>query len=413
MTLRPRAQGRWLLGLLNAAIAGACFLMPVASAFALRDDKLTLFAEEKVTHDDNVFRISKDLDPAATIGSPSKADTYRTTSVGLNLDAPVSRQRFQGGYTWSDNRYNRFSDLDYAGHDARAIWLWQIGNDLNGRLGYTETLSLASFAYIQARTPDLLKTRQAFLNAAYLVTPRWRVQTGVGELKQMNSDPARRTNDVNILNTDVAVSYVTPANTSVGLSARVEDGRFPNREIVAGSPFDNAYRQYSGGIVADWTITGASHVSARADRISRRYSQLSQGDFDGNTAHAEYDWKPTGKFSFAAVVRRDISPYQDIRSSFVLVKGVTLHPTFNATEKIDVSATLDYNILDYLGDPGLVSGVAPNRSDRVRSATLTVSYRPIRAVTLQISAQRESRSSNVVLADYLVNVVSASVRIAF
>ena len=35
--------------------------------------------------------------------------------------------------------------------------------------------SLASFAYIQASTPDPLRTRQAFLNAAFLITPRWRL----------------------------------------------------------------------------------------------------------------------------------------------------------------------------------------------------------------------------------------------
>jgi exopolysaccharide biosynthesis operon protein EpsL len=391
-------------------------------AFALWDDKVTLFAEQKDTHDDNVFRISKDVDPATVIGSSSKGDTYRTTSLGFNLDAPVSRQRFQAGYTWNDNRYNRFTDLDNEGHDARAIWLWQLGNDLSGQLGYTETSALASFAFTQSRTLDRLKTQQAFFNAAYLVTPRWRLQAGVRGLEQTNGDPLRQIFDVKVRSTDFTVSYVTPASTSVGLSARTEDGRFPNQETTVDN---NAYRQDSVGIVADWTMTGVSHVSARADRLRRRYANVPQQDFDGYTARAQYDWKPTGKFSLAAVAQRDIYPYLDIGSSFVLVKGVTLRPTLSLTEKIDVSGSFEYSVRDFLGNPGLASGVSPGRTDRVRSATATVSYRSARTLTLLVSAQREARTSNVVPADatattpavlpvdYVVNVISIAARVTF
>jgi hypothetical protein len=325
-------------------------------------------------------------------------------------------------YTWNATRFNRFTDLDFDGHDARAIWLWQLGNDASGQLGYTETFALASFANTQSRIPDPLKTRQAFFNAAYLVTPRWRLQAGAGGLEISNGDPAFQNLDLDVLYTEVALSYVTPANTSVGLSARTEDGRYPK------SPIDNAYHQYRAGIVAEWNPTGVSHLSARADRLSRRYAETSQQtfDFDGNTARAQYDWKPTGKFSLAALVQRDIFPYQDIGSSFVLVKGVTLRPTLSLTEKIDVLGAFDYSIRDFLGSPGQASGVSPGRTDRVRSATVTLSYRPARTLTFLISAQREARSSNVVPADavppavpavlpvdYVVNIISISGRITF
>src|SRR5882762_11413347 len=217
--------------IVGGALAVAGLFLPAIEAFALWDDKLTLFAEEKATHDDNVFRISKDVDPAA-IGASSRGDTYRTTSLGFNFDVPASRQRFQGGYTWNATRYNQYTDLNSDGHDARATWLWQLGNDASGQLGYTETFALASFAFIQSATPDPLRTRQAFFNAAYLVTPRWRLQAGVKGLEQTNGDPLRRFLDVNVRYSDLRVSYVTPANTSVGLSARTEDGRFPHPGTV-------------------------------------------------------------------------------------------------------------------------------------------------------------------------------------
>jgi len=415
---QPTPPYSWLR-ILCCAIGVAGLFLPATKASALWDDKLTLFAEEKVARDDNVFRLSKDVDPGSAIGATSRGDTYHTTSLGLNFDVPLSRQRFQAAFARNDTRYDQFSDLDFVGHDGRATWFWQFGNDLSGQLGYAENFTLASFAFLQARTPDPLRTRQAFLNAAYLVTPRWRLQAGWSGLEQTNGAAALQVSDINIVGTDVTLSYVTPANNSVGLTTRVEDGRFPNREFEPGSltaprsTLDTAYRQHSTGIVADWTVTGVSHLTARVDHISRRYEHLSQSDVDGNTALAEYKWTPTGKFSLAATVRRDISPYQDVQSSFVLVKGVSLRPKLNVTEKIDLSGVFDYSNWYFLGDPGLVSGGVQGRVDRVRSATGTVSYRAARNLTFLVSAQRELRTSNTPLADYLFDLFSLTARIAF
>ena len=434
MTAIRGAQGHaglWFL-IVGGVIAVAGLFLPAAKAFALWDDKLTLFAEEKVTHDDNVFRISKNAAPE-DIGASSRGDTYRTTSLGLNFDVPLSRQRFQAAFSRNDTRYDQLTGLDFTGHEGRAMWLWQLGNDASGQLGYTETLTLASFANIvlfknTQITPDPLKTRQALFSAAYLVTPRWRLNAGVSGLELTNGDPARQSLDLDVLYTEAALSYVTPANTSVGLSARTEDGRYP-KNFVGNNLVDNAYRQTSAGVVAEWTPSGASRWSARADRLSRRYADvpLQTFDFVGHTARAQYDWKPTGKLSLAAVAQRDIYPYQDIGSSFVLVKGVTLRPTLSVTEKIDVSGSFDYSVREFLPSPGQTSGSSPSRTDRVRSAAATLSYRPARSLTFLLSAQREGRSSNfvppdppppppapeVLPVDYVVNVISISARIAF
>ena len=401
------------LRVLGGAVAVTGFLTPGTKALALWNDKVQLYLEEKVAYDDNIFRISNGVDPASSIGSASKGDTYYTTSLGIGFDVPLSRQRFQAAFARNDTRHRQFTDLDFTGHDSRAAWLWQLGNDFSGQAGYSEVLSLASFAYIQGNTPDPLKTRQAFLNAAYLVTPRWRLQGGWRGLQQANGNPAFQASDIDISSADAALSYITPSNNSVGLSARVEDGRYPNREFVPGSALDNAYRQTGVGIVIDWNPTGVSRLTARAEHVSRRYEHLSQSDVDGNTVLAEYEWKPTGKFSLAATARRDISPYQDIQSSFVLVKGVSLRPKLNITEKTDMFAVLDYSRWYFLGDPGLVSGGVQGRVDRLLSATATVSYRAARNLTFLISAQRELRTSNTALADYAFDVVSLTARIAF
>ena len=395
------------------AIVAAGIIFPVTDALALWDNKLELFATETVTSDDNVFRSSNDSNPATVLGSSEKSDTYRTTAFGFNLNVPVSRQRFQVSAIWNNNRYQRLTNLDFNGHDGTAVWLWQLGNDLSGKLGYEETSALASFSNVGGRSADPLKTRQTFGDAAYVITPRWRLEAGARELKQSNGDTTRQASDVNIRNTDFMLSYVTPRENSIGLSLREEDGRYPNRQLVAGSLFDNAYTQHSVGTVIDWTITGKSHLNAHADRVSRDYDQLPARNFDGTTFRAVYDWKPTGKLSLNVIAHRDISAIEDVGTSFVLIKGFELRPSLNLTDKIDLSGSLGYSIWDYLGDPGIVLGTLPNRRDRVRSISAAALYRPDRAITLILSLLHEKRSSNVQFRDYAVNVVQLNFRIAF
>ena len=401
----------------GAAIIAAGVLVPVTDAVALWDDKLELFAAQTLTWDDNVFRISSGLDPAAALGSSSKGDTYSTTSLGFNLDFPVSRQRFQGGVTWNKTRYDRFTVLNGDGHQGQGIWVWQVGNDISGQLGYTETFGLASLANIQSgvqsSTPNFLTTQRAFFNAAYLLTPRWRLRGEAGRLKQSNEVPERKVNDTSTDSVDLTVSYVTPVSNQIGLGVRVEDSRLPNRQFVAGDLFDNSYRQQNVAAVTDWTLTGSSHLSARVGSVRRTYTQLPQRDFEGGTFNAAYDWKPTGKLTLIAAAQKGISTSEQINIGFVLVKGVALRPALRLTDKVNIAGAFEYSNREYRSDPALALGVVPNRTDRVRSAAVTASYRPIRTVTLQMALLHETRSSTAAFGDYAANVVSVTARIGF
>ena len=401
----------------GAAIIAAGVLVPVTDAVALWDDRLELFAAQTLTWDDNVFRISSGLDPAAALGSSSKGDTYSTTSLGFNLDFPVSRQRFQGGVTWNKTRYDRFTVLNGDGHQGQGIWVWQVGNDISGQLGYTETFGLASLANIQSgvqsSTPNFLTTQRAFFNAAYLLTPRWRLRGEAGRLKQSNEVPERKVNDTSTDSVDLTVSYVTPVSNQIGLGVRVEDSRLPNRQFVAGDLFDNSYRQQNVAAVTDWTLTGSSHLSARVGSVRRTYTQLPQRDFEGGTFNATYDWRPTGKLTLIAVAQKGISTTEQVNIGFVLVKGVALRPALRLTDKVNIAGAFEYSNREYRSDPALALGVVPNRTDRVRSAAVTASYRPIRTVTLQMALLHETRSSTAAFGDYAANVVSVTARIGF
>ena len=382
-------------------------------ALALWGDQLELFANQAFTYDSNVFRISSGVDPNVAIGNSKKSDWSSLTSVGLNLNVPVGRQRFQAGYSYDISRYDRFSQLDFEGYQGRALWLWQVGNDLSGQLGYTETKALATFTNFQTSTPNPLKTDRAFFTAAYMLTPRWRLGVGGDAAEQRNGDPTRRINDVDVSGFDGGVTYISPAGNSVGLAARTEDGRYPNSQIVSGVAVSNNYTQNTATVLLDWTFSPQSHVAMRGGWVERKYDQVPQRNFDDSTGRVQFDWRPTAKLTISAVALKEISPLEDIQTSFVLIRGFSLKPSWQITEKTNLSLSLDTAERKYLGDPGLVVGTTPQRTDRVHGALLTLTWLPLRNVQVYGTVLRESRSSSLPLTDYDATVVSARARIAF
>ena len=406
MTLRPARI--WAAALLAVGV-----LAPAASAFALLGDRLELFVSETATYDSNLFRISKSANTFGVLGTDRRSDTYLTTSAGFNLNIPVSRQRFVGGFAINDVRYDRFRDMSYTGYDGRAVWLWEAGNSLNGQAGYTTNRSLASFINFQTRIRDIVDTQTAFANASYLVNPFIQLRAGVDQLNQQHSDFSRQFQNVEVTGTEGAITYLSRAGNSLGLLLRNEEGHYPNREVVAGSTFDNRYTQKSANVVLDWRITPASRVSGRIGRVNRDYTQVTQRNFSGTVWRAVYDWTPRDRFSLSTIAQRDISVYEDIRSSFVLVTGIGVHPAYRITEKLKLEGIADTSKRQYLGDPAVELGALPARSDRVNTLGLTLTWLPLRNVSVIASAVHERRSSSVQFSDYQATILFLRGRIGF
>ncbi|MEO8716786.1 MAG: XrtB/PEP-CTERM-associated polysaccharide biosynthesis outer membrane protein EpsL [Burkholderiales bacterium] len=408
-------------GRLCALLLSATSMAWVGEAHALWDGQVEPFVAYSVTHDDNVFRISGQSDPAIVLGAPSKGDTYNTTSAGLNFDLPVSRQRFTGGVSLAKNRYDQFSVLDFTERHARAIWLWQVGNALSGRLGTTSDRALASLANVQSGvqsgTPNPLETRKTFLEATYRLGARWRVKGEASQLEQSNEVPASQVNDITNEGAGLTVSYVTPADNQIGLSVQTQKGDLPNPQLVNAVLVDNSYRQRRAGVTADWTITGRSHLRASLGKVRRSFEQVPARDHEAGFYRAAYDWTPGGPFALSVTAQRDIAEPDEVNAGvnigFVLVKGIALRPTYRATEKLDFSGSIETADWEYLGDAGVALGAVAPRSDRVRSTTLAMSYQPLRSVRLGLALRRETRTSTAALGDYKVEVLSLSARLAF
>jgi len=416
MELNLYGTGRYRPGSkLQAAIAAAILLGAASEASAFFDDRLQVFVGESVARDSNVFRISDSADPQGTIGSSERGDTFHATTVGVNLDTPVSRQRIQAGIDWSQVRYHRFTSLDHIDRNGHANWLWQGGDKWSGLLGYAESRTLASFTNFQGATPNPLTTKTLSGTANYLMNPHWEFQAIGSEMRQRNGLTTRQSNDVDVTGAQLGVNYISTASNRVGINVRQDDGRYPNLEPIGALLVKNDYVQRSVGASTDWTITAKSHLAARIDHVQRDYEQFSSRDYNGTIFRAAYDWLPTAKTSVSFIAQRDISPSEDVQTSFVLVKGIAITPSYAFSEKVRLTASLSSSIRDYMGDPGIAGATTSfaGREDRVHAGSITLTYTPMRALTTFLSVQRETRSSNQALLDYTSNLVQVSARLTF
>jgi exopolysaccharide biosynthesis operon protein EpsL len=414
--MRFSASGSWQLAVgisgkpFRTAALLAAGLTAAGPAAALFDDRVELWAAENATHDTNVLRLSKHIDPVS-IGATQLSDTVYTTHLGISANLPVSQQLFLAEYTRYRSTYQYFKDLDFTGHTARAHWQWLWGQDKNGTLGYTESEGLSSFNNIQKRAPDLVTSRQAYFTGNWLVTPRWRATSALTGVQARHSDDERKANNIDTQSAEVGLAYVTPLENSFGLVTRFEQGRIPSPVPLAGFPagFDNEYKQYGLGVTMVWLPAGHSRFEGRVEMVQREYDQATERNYRGPIVRALYTWTPTPRVTVAASLSRDVGPADDVTTSFVLVSGGYIRPRWFVTEKIALQGNVEYNVWDYHGDPA----VGGNFRHRVRTFGGRLDYRPTTRILLSAGVNREVRTSDLPTGDYEVTVAFIEGRIGF
>ena len=391
----------------SVLLAAAC-----AAAFpahALYGDRIEVFAAENLTYDSNVFRIPDSADAASVIGSSQRGDWSSITTLGVTSDLPYSLQRFRVDASVFATRYQDFKDLDFNGYSARANWLWAVTPSVTGELGASQSKTLSSFANFQVRARDLVTSKNAWGNGAWMVTPSWRLHGALTATREEHSNELRSLQDLERGSAEVGLSYVNAQDNRIGVAFRTENGERPESVFLNGVDFNNKYDQKGVGVIAHWVASAHSTFDGRADYVKRDYDQFPARNYKGPTFTASWTWMPTAKLTFVTTAMRDIGPVEDINTSFVLVKGISFKPRWAITEKVAFTGNLDWSNWDYRVDPTF----GANFEHKVRAVGLGVSWRPLRKILFQAGWQHEKRTSTVAFSDYDVDVFIIEGRIGF
>lgn len=391
---------------------------------AQEGDVFRPYVAARSIYDNNLFRLSDDEDAEAVIGTSRRSDRADILEAGLNVDLPISRQRLLLGISAERSWYQRSDFLDNTSKRAYGTLQWEIGNRWSGDVGFSYREALASFTQLQARVRDEIAQRRSFFNASYEFHPRWQVHAGLETFdltREVRFDQNR-----DELTKKAGVRYTSRANNYIDLEARHTDASLFNGDpddfggiVGDGDPVDGtiddlnrSYTQSDLNLEVDWRRS-ASHINAKLSYVDREHEDLPRRDYTGVNGRVTYGWNLTGKTLINFAVWRQIRSVDDAQASYALTRGVSVNPVWSATSKITVQGRLAYENFDYQGDPNFVAGAAPRREDTVRTASVSVGYKPYDNTELSLGYETEERDSTRRLVDYDYDAFTASVRVDF
>jgi exopolysaccharide biosynthesis operon protein EpsL len=362
-----------------------------------------------IDRDSNPFRLSDSQNSLTTLGAASRSDTVRHGGIGLRGDIPISRQKIVIDLRAETFDYNRFNILDNTSYSAAGTWKWAAGPKWSGDVGYSRRRFLSNLGEIQAPLKDMIDEDHAFVNAGYMLTPRWKVRGGLDWLNWEHDEPTRNVLDARISSGTVGLDYVTPQGNATGAQFKYSTGEYPNQ---AGA-LDNSFKEYESSLVAYWAVTGKSTLNARLGYTVRRHDQLTQRDFDGATGRMSYDWFFASKTLLNLALYRELRSSEDITASYVLVDGWSIGPAWAPTSKLIFQAKYLREDRDYRGDPGFIISGGPQRQDTFRGVNLSAGYSPRRNVRLSLAVEKGERDSNTLFRDYDYTAVSGNAKVRF
>ena len=401
-------------------------------AMAKEGDTFRPFVSVGYFYDNNLFRLAENESPGI-----QRDDRYSLLSAGVNVDWKPGRQQLVASATKTLIRYDQNTYLDFNGDDLSATWNWRLGNRLSGNLGATKSTSQSSFGDIGLVNNQVDRERR-FGRAEWEFHPRWRIGGGVEETDNTNSAPSQVSQNFQQRMQDVVLSYRTPKGSNLRAQVRRIDAEFPNPQILAyvcsAFPFcppfpfipsevaDNSFKQTEYNLLGDWRLSGKLTLRGQAGWVEREYENVLRGnlagspqlkirpDFSGFAGRVSADWYATGKTLLSLSAYRELGGATDINASSVLKQGAELRGVWLVREKWRLNAGATFENRDFKGDPGITQ---EQRNDDTVGASLSLSYMPIQAVSVDVGMNAGWRNSNISVEDYKFHSFFANVRADF
>jgi len=379
----------------------SCFIMLIGVlqtskcyAVASPDDTIIPYVGFNMLYDSNFLRLSDNVDPILVTGKSNKDDFIKQVSAGFDMDWTISRQHIIIRANVNQNWFQNFTSLDYTGWDTQAQWNWQIGNNLDGEIGYANLQTLGSFAQLGELIDNLRNYQRFFASAGYLFHPNGKIKFGVFRTESQFDDVSRQISNNTEDNAELNLQYLSPTGTILGLRILATDGRYPQRQLTAGSTQDNAYTRMNYALTWDWHASSKTHIDGLLGYTQQWYEHFSARDFDDIIAQLNLRWQATDKTLLELSARRLIDQANNFFSSFLLTEGVWLNLTWQTTPKITLAIPVSYQQQQYLGNTGNNLVNFEQQKDDVGNIGLNLMYHPLESINIELLLNYEKRDSN-------------------
>lgn len=375
--------------------------MPSKSyAVASPDDTIKPYVASSLLYDSNFLRLSDNVDPVLVTGKSDKSDFIKQVAAGFDMDWTISRQHIIVKANVNQNWFQNFTSLDYTGWNTQAQWNWQMGNNLDGEIGYTNIQALGSFAQLNGILDNLINNQRYFANAGYLFHPNGKIKFGVFRTEYQYDGTSRQFSNNTEDNAELNLQYLSPTGSILGLRVIATDGQYPQRQLTADSTQDNAYTRMNYDVTWDWHTNSKTRVDGLVGYTQQHYTHFGALDFSDIVAQLNLNWQASDKTILELSTRRLINQANNQFSSFVLTQGVWFNLTWHSTPKITLKLPMSYQQQQYLGGVGTSTASFGQQKDNVGNIGLNVMYHPLDSISVGPVLSYEKRDSNNPIGSY-------------
>ena len=389
-----------------------CLLLMSMSSFAEGIIDIKPYIGTSIHYDDNVFRFSSPDQAKAALGSSNMSDLVKQLDLGVEVNLRLSRQLVSFTSSVNENKYSRFSNLDNTGNSIGLRWDWRMGNDFYGVLSASKTDAIAGFNETKSPIKNNRATDKQSASINWNVLPDWTLYLK-GERINFNNEAISSIQlDREDQIIESGIQYQSQSGTQLGLTYRMVDASFPNRTGLIKTLFGSESSDKEVALNVAWLPTSKTRISTRLSHVNlvRKDSQLS--DFNGFNQHWGLDYAATSKVNLNLIAYQDLSPIDDVVSTYVKTTGIEVNPSWNITSKVVLRGNLSYAENAYIGSAA-ISNNNIERLDASTQAGLSLIYTPTLKSLLELQYTGEKRTSNISAAAYQFNNFNILFRYGF
>lgn len=393
-----RHPTRWVL-LVAGGIAAAQGPITCAAADAANKN-VTVQVGERLTHEDNLYRLPASIEPADLLGPNARRDDLiSSTSAAIAGRWMQGEQELVLDALIAAHRFTENDDLDNTSGKGGLDWNWRFGSRWSGKAGGRRERTLASFANTASLEKDLFDTATYHGEAQFEVGPRLRATFSARDAATTHDNDARRDDDIETRSGAFGLEYHTPRSNSLGWEYRRARATFPFAIAVSGAGSASDYEERGTSLRLNYVLSEKVLFRGSAGYLERSYPSVGAGDFSGDVWTAALQWSPTGKTRIALQRWRELKAHLDAESDHFVSTGGGFVAAWSPIDQIDISLQLTREDQRYIGIAADAL-VEPARHDTPRARSLRLTYAPRDRVSFDLSYRLETRDSNRVRFDY-------------
>jgi exopolysaccharide biosynthesis operon protein EpsL len=355
------------------------------------NDALHVYAGVAYGYDDNLLRVA-DNQPAF---DNTRGDSWWTREGGLIFDKTYSRQRILLVAKLSRTNFDHFQQLNYNGKNLQANWNWQLGNHLEGRLGWSFEQVLAPYTDFRGDARNLRKTRSQYAEGTWRFHSAWRARAGFRRdnysYEAISNLLNNRTEDASELELD----YLARSDSTVGLVARHVTGSYPYSRPIFPTVLNNDFTQDELKVRVHWLASGSTTVDALVGYTRRDQPSFGSGTTSGLAGRINATYRPRGKVTWKAAVWRDFAPLESTLVSYTLNDGASVGAGWDATAKIRVDGDAIYERRNYKARQSFAG--SDDLRDQIHTISMRVSWLPRPTVQVQAGFAHQQLSGSPIL----------------